>query len=209
MESQVHRNIIYRVIEALVSVAVSISQFTLLTRYLSQEDVGKYSLLLACMFFLNALSYVFGIMSVVTRDITQDKDPRQIISSAFFLQLGIALVLAAVLLPLILTLEYFAPIREGLLVATIAYLVMVSPLSFQAILNAQQKMGQIAVINIIAQLVSLGLLITFVFMNASLFCIYLAYMSLNMVQAVLTVFLLNGGNTFLCNGSKEVKLYQY
>lgn len=196
MRGRIGWNITCRALEGVTVIACSLAQFSLLTGYLSKQEVGRYALLLACMFFLNAFSYVFGIMGVMTREITQGRDRSAVISSGVLLELAISCVLAAVFLPLVASVEYFEPIRSGLIVVASAFLIGAAPLTLQAVLSANEEMGKLAAINSIAQIVSLALVYLCILKQASLFSIYLAYMSLNVVQVVLTVFLSKLSGTF-------------
>ncbi len=150
----IRRNILYRLFEALVTIACSILQLSLLTKYFSLEVVGSWALVSTMIFFLSALSANWGIITVAARNAAQGADHRLILWISTAAQAVVSAVMMAILICAVFTLEYFAPIRQPLLFVGSILLLTAIPQSAELLLIARKQMPQIAIAKILGLLVA-------------------------------------------------------
>jgi O-antigen/teichoic acid export membrane protein len=185
MKKSVGSNIALRVVEAFVGIFCSLFQYALLSRSLSTEDFGKYSLVLTGLFFLNGISCLISNVTIVTKEITQGAHFKQSISCLFALQFILVLFSLLILILSFSILNLFPSLGSELTYVGVIFLLTTIPNSLQAIYSSKMEIDKIAYANIAAQVLSTILVAIFIYFNLSLKYVCLAYTSIYIFQSLI------------------------
>lgn len=207
--SQIKKNIIYRLIEAFCISVTILFQFSLLAKYLSYQDFGIYSLGMLWSFLIIAASYSFSLPVILSRELCQRDQAKEVISNIFLSQLVIGVITLAVVTPLLLYMDYFQGLSSfGFLAFVMGSLLLAAPISMQGILVSQEKMGSIALIKIIAHLLNYFAILLIIHWGLGLQWIFASHLILAIVFA-LGFFFWSGTKLHLHFQSINLKEFKY
>ena len=188
MEIRLKRNVFLKAIEAVVTISASFTQLAVITHMYSPVTIGDYQLVLAWLFLVSALSCFGGIVMVATRELSQGSDSERsvIYSSAFFLQVVVAVplcVVAAVSFTILLP-----QIALPLTVGTIALLgALIFQLS-QALLVSKELISKVVVASIVGQVVATALLCFAAYCGCTISILVGAWATCNVAQGIVLFF---------------------
>jgi O-antigen/teichoic acid export membrane protein len=180
LESRLKRNVFLKAMEAVVTIAASFTQLAVITHMYTPVTVGDYQLVLAWLFLVSALSCFGGIVMVSTRELSQgtDSERSSIYSSAFFLQVLVAIPLCAV------AAVSFSPLTVG----TIALLgALIFQLS-QSLLVSKEQISRVVVASIVGQVVATALLSFAAYRGCSVSILVGAWATCNVAQGIVLSF---------------------
>ena len=188
MESRLKRNVFLKAMEAVVTIAASFTQLAVITHKYTPVTVGDYQLVLAWLFLVSALSCFGGIVMVSTRELSQgtDSERSSIYSSAFFLQVLVAIPLCAVAA---VSFSLLLPqIALPLTVGTIALLgALIFQLS-QSLLVSKEQISRVVVASIVGQVVATALLCFAAYRGCSVSILVGAWATCNVAQGIVLFF---------------------
>jgi O-antigen/teichoic acid export membrane protein len=188
LEIRLKKNVFLKSIEAVVTISASFTQLAVITQNYAPAIVGDYQLVLAWLFLVSALSCFGGIIMISTRELSQGSDSERsaIYSSAFFLQVLVAIPLCAVAL---CAFSFFLPqFVIALTIGTIASLGGTILQLSQALLVSKEKISKVVAASIIGQVMTTGLLCFAAYHKCSLSNLVAAWATCNVVQGIVLFF---------------------
>lgn len=161
LDLKLKRNVLWKAIEAVVTITASTIQLSCVARSYSPEVVGQYQLILAWLFFVAALSCSGGIAMVSTRELSISGENRrnEIFSSAIALQTSIIFLLGIVCGATFYSLPYFRafalPLSLGSGAVFGAMILQVS----QTLLVSKEQIGRVVIASIFGHLLATVLIV--------------------------------------------------
>jgi len=154
LETRIKKNVLFKLIEAIVTIGASLAQLAIISRAYAPSFVGDYQLVLAWLFMVSALSCFGGIMMVSTRDLSKNNDSerRSIFSTAVVLQ-------TVILVPLCISTVYlfYTYMQELALPLAVGTVCLLSALPFklsEGILMGRDRIGGIVVTSIASHVIT-------------------------------------------------------
>ena len=159
-----------------------------LARYLGANDFGKYSFVIAYLFFFSVLA-LLGINKIVVREISKDKTIQErIIGNA--LSLRLLLSIAAIILSLIIInlLNYPFDTKILVYITSLTLLLLSIRATYASIFEACLRMEYSALTNFIEAIVSLILILSIIFLKGDLIHVMAALVIASLSNLLVTFF---------------------
>ena len=208
MYKQIQRNVLYSLIEAFCTTTILLVQYSLIAKHLSTQDFGIYSLGMLWSLIIIITSYSFSLPIILSRELCQRNQHKEIISNIFALQLLLGLVVLSIFIPVVLCSTYFKDFNNfGFIILITASLLCAAPISMQGILISQGKIPSVAGIKILAFLLNFLAIFFVINFNLGLSWIFASNLILVLVFTS-GFFLLSGTKSYLdfqCLNIKEIK----
>jgi O-antigen/teichoic acid export membrane protein len=151
MDLKLKRNVWWKGVEAVVTIAASFAQLAIIARAYETSMVGQYQVTLAWLFFVSALSCFGGIVMITTRELSNniEDDRDSIFSTAVVLQALIALPLGIASIWFFYNSSYFEPLALPLSVGTAAVLGATVLHISQALLVSKEEIARVVASSIL------------------------------------------------------------
>lgn len=182
------KNTLVQVIGKIINVFVSLITVAILTRYLGLGGYGNFTLIFAYAGFFSALTD-FGLSVVFIREASDTVFEKKLLQSTFF-WLKLIFVILTIFLGIcfIPFLPYTYLVKIGIMIGLLA----VSIGSFQGfsttLLQAKVRLDIVTLIDIVTKLVTIFLIILFIFFHASFLVIILSILIGNSVGLFVSFF---------------------
>lgn len=183
----IKKNLQAKTLESAIFIIGSLLQYIILARYVTEQEFGEFMFVLALIFLVRGMSFLFGIESVSTRSLCQDGERNQTLSTAFLLQAIIAATLLVPLISLFLVLDYFQTLQWELVSLSVVFLLSTIPLTLNSLLSAEEKIATISFINSIATTLSVMALALCWYFSLPSSLIYGCVAITPVVQSILTL----------------------
>lgn len=180
----------------IISVAFGVFTVLLLTRYLGTSGYGNFTLAFTYVSFFAAIAD-FGLQLAMVKELSQKNHGKKELGT--FLLLKVSLVALSTLLASILlfTFPYPYEIKIGILIAIIA--VAISGISSfgNVILQSKIRLDLITVVDLITKIITVTLIIFFVYLRLNYYFIVFSVLLGNLVGAVIIFILIKDSVYFL------------
>lgn len=163
---QVARNTAAQIAGKAAVLAIGAVSITITTRYLGAAGYGSFALAFALLQMIGVLSDA-GLTAVVVREISREPErTATLVGNALVvrLALGLAVVIAAALLALVL--PYSPDVRHAIVIAGVPFLFGVASASLAAVFQARLQMRRAAVADVAGRLAGFGALVSVVALDA-------------------------------------------
>lgn len=159
-----------------------------LARYLGSSDFGKYSFVIAYLFFFSVIA-MLGINRIVVREISQDKTLQgHIIGNA--LSIRLILSISAIVFSMIIVnlLGYPSDIKVLVYIYSLSLIFTSISATYATILEAKLKMVYSVLSDIVGVIVSLILIIFIIFFKGSIIHVMIALVVSSVFQLLTTLY---------------------
>jgi O-antigen/teichoic acid export membrane protein len=160
-----------------------------LARYLGANDFGKYSFVIAYLFFFSVLA-LLGINKIVVREISKDKTIQErIIGNALSIRLFLSI--AAIILSLIIInlLNYPFDTKVLVYLMSLTLLLLSIRATYASVFEARLRMEYSALTNFVEAAVSLTLILSIIFFKGDLIHIMAALVIASLSNLIITCFI--------------------
>ena len=172
-----------------VSTGLGVLITIFLTRYLGPEGFGKYTFVIVFVTMFGTVAD-WGLSLITVREASRrPEEAPQIIGNTIIIRLLLALVAAVIAIIVINILPYSSEIRLLTSVAAIYLLALSLKTSFQIVFNTKLQMQNWAMAEVVANLISVGLVGFLILNKADLLAIMLAFLVGHVAAAVVAVYL--------------------
>lgn len=151
---QISKNIIWKTLEAITFIITAIIQFALIAKFMSASFVGEFTLVFNFTYLTQNLACLFGILSVLTRDLSQGGESTRHFSIAFVLQIVLSALILLSSVLIVNYFEYFKDLRTGILILVVCDCLKFPLILSQSFLQSRENMKAVALINIVAYVIS-------------------------------------------------------
>jgi len=182
LTKQIAKNTLYLGLGKVISTALGVLTVALLLRYLSPDDYGRYTTVLA--FILLFGTFVdFGLNLTTTQDISlPDTDVARTLSSIFTLRVLINIALVLILPIILLAFPYEAEVKNAILISSVLFftysLFQVLASYFQKTLQA----GKVAFAELVGRIILLATTVLAIYFKFSFLEIMLTIVASSLAQ---------------------------
>lgn len=156
----------------IVGVALSLVSIGLIARYLGKEGFGSYSLVLAFLYTFNILADL-GLYSLMTREISRPgADEKKIASNIFTIRIAALLLFLGLAIIVIWFFPYPTQVKLGVLIGSVAYLLMSASQVLMGIFQKYLKIDRPALAEVIGRLIQLSMVFLFIYLDLGFFFIF-------------------------------------
>ena len=183
-------NVIFNTITKLLSTVLALVSIGFMTRYLGRDGFGDYATVLAFFSFFSALLDL-GLYSVATREISRkNADEEKIIGNVFTLRILASSLVLLIAPILIFFLPYSQKVKEGILIASLAYILASSYMVLNGIFQKNLRMDKVALTELAGKSLQVVFIVLAVKMDWGFEAIILSLL-INMVFAFTVVLALS------------------
>ncbi len=149
----------------ILGLALSLITIGFITRYLGQEGFGYYATILAFLYFFTVLADL-GLYSICVREISRPQaNEIKIANNAFTLRFFFGLFIFSLAPIIIYFLPYPGEVKLGTAIAALAFWLNSNQQVLMGVFQKYLRMDKIALSEVLARIVQLGLVVLFIYLD--------------------------------------------